>query len=73
MQFISGNTELQLMLNGLSVGQNYKIQDSIDLTSGFSDVSGSQFTATNATSQAVVLPVDTASDPVRFFRASEAP
>ena len=72
IQLINANTDVQLILNGLAIGQDYKIQDSVDLTAGFTDV-GSPFTATNETAHTVVLPADTGAQPERFFQGAVAP
>jgi hypothetical protein len=71
VQLISGNTAVQLTFDGLALGLDYKIQDSENLVLGFSDVAGSEFTATNETAHVEVLPADTATQPNRFFQALE--
>jgi hypothetical protein len=71
IQLINGNTDVQLTLNGLAIGQDYKIQDSVDLTAGFSDVAGSQFTATSDTAQ--VETISAGADTNRFFQGAVAP
>jgi hypothetical protein len=73
IQLINSNTEVQLILNGLAIGEDYKIQDSADLTAGFTDVAGSQFTATDATAEIVVLPANPGAEPERFFQGTTAP
>lgn len=73
IQLISGNTQVQLTMNGLAIGQDYRIRDSVDLATGFSDVAGSQFTATNDTSHVEVISTDVSADPNRFFQAIVVP
>jgi len=66
IQLINGNTEVVLNMNGLVIGKNYKIHDSVDLASGFSEVAGSLFTATSDTAHLEVIPAGPATD--RFFQ-----
>ncbi|MEP4077690.1 hypothetical protein [Haloferula sp.] len=75
IQLISGGTELQLTISGLTNGNNYSLRESVDLN-GFGAVTtsvaapGADFTATG-TSQ--VLVVDRPAGPVRFYLAEDAP
>jgi hypothetical protein len=69
MQMNAGNTQVQLGLTGLIAGENYMIQDTAELTMGFSDVAGSGFTAASTNAQ-VVLPVDTDAEPIMFYQVA---
>lgn len=65
IQPVSGNTEMQLDVNGLLPRGTYKLQESGNLVVGsFADVAGSEFTATN-TSEVIVVP---ATSPAMFYQ-----
>jgi hypothetical protein len=66
IQLINGNTDVALNMNGLVIGKNYKIQDSVDLTGGFSEVAGSLFTANSDTAHLEIIPAGAETD--RFFQ-----
>jgi hypothetical protein len=69
IQLISGGTQAEISLDGLTTGVGYIIQDSADLTGGFSDVGGSGFTATGPT-ETVTVP---ASGSEQFFQGATTP
>lgn len=71
IQLISSNTAVRLTIGGMTVGRNYKIQDSANLLLGFTDVIASSFTATNATVQVEVVLTDIATRTNWFFRVLE--
>lgn len=69
VEFVSGNTQVNLGLSDLSIDSTYMIQDATTLSStGFIDVAGSEFIA-DGTNAVLTLPVDMDAHPVRFFRA----
>ncbi len=63
----SGNTMFEFMVVDLSVNAGYRIQQTPDLTTGFSDVPGSDWTAAD-TNETVAVPVDTSANPVMFYQ-----
>jgi hypothetical protein len=67
IQLINSNTDVQLTISGLTVGQDYQIQDSVNLPDGFINV-GSPFAATDASAQVEVVPVNLNTEPDRFFQ-----
>ena len=72
IQLINSNTDVQLTISGLTVGQDYQIQDSVNLPDGFINV-GSPFAATDASAQVEVVPVNLNTEPDRFFQVIDAP
>lgn len=61
---INTNTEAQLNVEGLAVRSAYRVQDTSALSSGFTDVPGSEFTA-DSSSAVITVPADT---PAKFYR-----
>ncbi len=71
VQLINGGTQIRLTVEGLEAGKNYMVRDSTTLQ-GFTDVPGSQFTATGS-SATVTLPVNLSGEPKRFFQVVDVP
>ncbi|MBN2163075.1 MAG: hypothetical protein JXR25_14290 [Pontiellaceae bacterium] len=66
-QLVSGGTAFELSVGELSVNVSYQIQETDDLTAGFSDVPDSSWTASEAT-ETVTVPADTDANPAMFYR-----
>ena len=66
-QLVSGNTLFQLNVSKLVPTITYKVQETADLTTGFADVPGSDWTAA-ATNEVVTVPADTGANPEMFYQ-----
>lgn len=71
VHLLAANTAIRFAAKDLTSGVNYVVQDSTTLAS-FTDVPGSQFTATGPV-QVITLPVNPGTDPSYFFRAKSVP
>jgi hypothetical protein len=66
VHLLASGSAIRFKTSGLTLETAYKVQESTTLT-GFSDVAGSEFTATNS-AKVVTLPVTPGTDPKKFFR-----
>jgi hypothetical protein len=66
-QLINGDTLFQLNVSELAINAGYKVQETANLTTAFTDVPGSDWTAAGA-NEPVAVPADTDANPVMFYR-----
>ena len=70
-QISAGGTQTLMNVDGLVVGKNYVVLESLTLN-GFTNIVASQFTA-SGTSQSLTQPITPNTVPKQFFRIADVP
>jgi hypothetical protein len=70
VEYLRPSDELRFTVEGLTIGSRYKVIESATLAAPFTDVAGSEFTA-SAASQQITVAADT--DPQNFFKVARVP